>query len=589
VLVLPRWWMLTTPAPDGVRVPFTLWGGSGQSVDEAREFSTIRQAYDGKLPVRGPYLANHRDAAMQTGAGWSEAIGILGHVTGGPFWALAIITTLMATAGMLLFYWLGVRLTRSRLVAIAAMPIAIAGAQVFIRGDGLAALRHPYFIRQILTADPLREFLYWSRFLWPIMVMAPFFAVVLALPRVVDRGDWRWGTVATVGLALLVYSYVFFWTAMAFAVAMWGAWLLYRREFESFRRLAIVCVAATILALPELAITLTKSVTSTPDIQARVGLEQKGIDLRPYWQRLLIGIPFFYGLWKGRVQHGMLYACIFVAPVLLAGIKGIMPQQWHYQSQVFTGFAIPAVLAGGAGLLTMLPPQGSRVAVAGLGAAAVACTAYTFAFQAQALHQLNPVYSVSRDEYDGMRWVRAHVHGDETVVSPSIITNWNLADLTPASEYIMSGYNPVADDSELMDRFLRVSIAYGYSEDEIFSRLNPRPAPWDRDDDDPDELIGDTENSVVYFTFYSEWDHPNRVRRRISGWRERYERLADRSNVLSAYPAEYLYCGERERMWPVDDPPSGIYVTVAFHQGTVTIYKLVSAKSRNAEPFEGCT
>jgi hypothetical protein len=244
VLVLPRWWMLATPAPEGVRVPISVWGGNGQLSDEAREFTTIRQAYDGKLPVRAPYLANHRDAELQSGASLQEAIGVLGHVTGGPFWALAIVATIMAATAMLLLYTLSLHLSGLRFVAVAVLPMAIAGTQIFIRGEGLFALHNARFLRQILTADPLREFLYWSRFIWPVMVMAPFLAAVLALPRAVDTGDWRCSAVGAIGLALLVYMYVFFWTAMAVAVGGWGAWLLYRRDFESFRRLAIVCGTA---------------------------------------------------------------------------------------------------------------------------------------------------------------------------------------------------------------------------------------------------------------------------------------------------------------------------------------------------------
>jgi hypothetical protein len=54
------------------------------------------------------------------------------------------------------------------------------------------------------------------------------------------------------------------------------------------------------------------------------------------------------------------------------------------------------------------------------------------------------------------------------------------------------------------------------------------------------------------------------------------------------YPAEYLYCGHRERYWPVDRAPSGIYVTVAFQQGEVTIYRLAKAGEPQTEPFTGC-
>jgi hypothetical protein len=590
VLVLPRWWLLTTSPPDGVRVPISLWGAGGNGSDEAREVSVIRQAYDGKLPVRAPYLANHANAEPQAGAGWQEAIGIFGHVTGGPFEALAVVTTVMAVAAMLLLYALGVQLTGSRLIAAAMLPIAIAGGEIVMRGDGLWDLRHLHFLSQVLTADPLHETLLWSRFLWPIMVMSPFFAAVLALPRAVDTGSKRWGAVAAIGLALLVYSYIYFWTAAALAITVWGGWLLYRRDYVAFSRLVAVCVVATLLALPELAITANKSLASTPDAQARVGLESnRSIDLRVLPQRLLIGLPLFYGIWAGRVRRGSLYVCLFLSPLVLASIHGVIPQAWHYRSQVFSGFALPATLAGIAGLMRVLPKEGARIAAVALAGGAVFSTGFVVVFQARGIHEIDPAFAVSRDEYDALSWIRENIDGDDTVVSTSITTNWNLASLTPASEYIMGGFNPVAGDDELIDRYLRASIAFGYSEETTFDRLNPYRRPPIDDVDDPfDELLEETEESVAYYTFYSETDEPRQLARRIPEWRERFEELESRSNILAKYPAEYVYCGERERFWPVEREPSGIYVTVTFHEGTVTVYRLADESDPDAEEFEGC-
>lgn len=588
LLVLPRWWMITTTPPEGVRVPISLFGASRIGSDEAREVSVIRQAYDGKLPVRAPYLANHRDAELQPGAGWQEAIGIFGHVVGGPFQSLAVVTTIMAAAALLLLYALGVRLTGSRLAAAAVLPIAIAGGQVFMRGDGLFALSHAEFLKQILTADPLREFLAWSRFLSPVMVLAPFFAVALALPRAVETGSWRWGAVSAVALALLVYSYIFYWTAVALGVAAWGAWLLYQRDFTSFRRLVVISAAATLLVLPELAIVANKSLVSTPDAQARVGLESKSIELRVYVQRLLIGLPFFFGIRAGRVRFGSLYVGLFLAPVVLASIHGVIPQPWHYRSQVFSVFALPALFAGGAALVRMLPRPGVRAAAAALAAAAVLSTAYVVVFQVRGIREVNASFAVSRDEDAALRWIRANVRGDETVVSPSIITNWYLASLTPASEYIMGGFNPVAGDDELIDRYLRVSIAFGYSEDATFARIDPYYAPPLDEDAPPDELVRETEESVAYYTYYSETDNPAKLAERIPAWRRRYEKLQSEPDILAAYPAQYLYCGERERLWPAERPASNIFVTVAFQQGGVTIYRLADASQPGTLPFRGC-
>jgi hypothetical protein len=442
----------------------------------------------------------------------------------------------------------------------------------------------------VLLANPLQETLLWSRFLWPIMVMAPFFAAVLALPRAVDTGSRRWGAVAAIALALLVYSYIYYWTAAALAITAWGGWLLYRRDYTSFSRLVAVCVVAALLALPELAITANKSLASTADTQARVGLaSNRAIELRVYPQRVLIGLPFFYGIWASRVRHGSFYIFLFLAPVVLASVVGVIPQEWHYRSQVFSGFALPALIAGGAGLFRVLPRPGVRVATAGFAGAAVFSLVFVVAFQVRGIYETNAAFAVSQDEYDALRWIRGNVGGAETVVSPSIVTNWNLASLTPASEYIMGGFNPVASDDELIDRYLRASIAFGYSEETTFDRLDPRHRPPIDDVDDPlDELLLEVEESVAYYTFYSETDHPGKLSRRIPEWRERFEELESRSEILEKYPAEYLYCGERERLWPVEREPSGIYAKVAFREGAVTVYRLEDESDPDARQFEGC-
>jgi hypothetical protein len=587
-LALPRWWMLTTEPAEGARVPISVFGASRVGSDEAREVVVIRQAYDGKLPVRAPYLANHKDGPLEAGAAAPEAIGVLGHVTGGPFEALALVTTLLSALALLCLYALGVRLTGSRWIAVGCLPLAVVAGQILYRYDGFAALRHANVMRTMVTADPSREFLFWSRFLSPTMVLAPFFAVALALPRAVGDGDKRWGAVAVIGLAWLVYAYIFFWTAAAFALGAWGGWLLYRRDFEAFRRLAVIGVAAVLLALPELAVTVNKSLSSSGDAQARVGLEAKSIDLRTYVQRGLIGLPFFYGVFRSRIGYGSLFVCLFMAPIVLASTHGVVPQSWHYRSQVWGVFAIPLVLAGGAGLVQLLGRREARVAAGAFAVAAVCATAYVGVYQIRAIRQVDASYAVSDDESAALRWMRENVGGDETVVSPSIVTTINVAAMTPAAEYIMGGFNPVADDDELIDRYLRVSIAFGYGEDEIFQRIDPyHPLPFDTDDS-PNDLMQDTEQSVAYYTFYSETDHPDELAERLPEWHERFDELEGQPEILSAYPADYLYCGERERLWPVEREPSGIYVTVGFQQGTVTVYRLADESDPDAQPFDGC-
>jgi hypothetical protein len=81
---------------------------------------------------------------------------------------------------------------------------------------------------------------------------------------------------------------------------------------------------------------------------------------------------------------------------------------------------------------------------------------------------------------------------------------------------------------------------------------------------------------------------PERLDERMNAWRTRFRTISAEDNVIAAWPANYLYCGPRERFWPVVHPSAGTYVTIAFRSGTVTVYELSDAADPAAAPFKGC-
>lgn len=390
-------------------------------------------------------------------------------------------------------------------------------------------------------------------------------------------------------LALLVYSYVFYWTAMAAAVALWAVWLALRGEYASLRRLAVVGFLAVLLALPELAIVASKSLSATADVKARVGQDDLAILPAGLVQRVAIGLPFAAVLWRGPSRNGLLIA-LTASPLALTSVGGVVPQEWHYRTQVWGVFALPALIAGSAAMIRYVPRRLMLALQALLGVAAVVGLVFLVTYQVRALATAHRAFAVSDDEGAALAWVRAHVRGDQTVVSSSVTTNLLLASLTPSSEYIMDGYNPVASDGEIIDRFLRAQVAFGYGEDATFLRLDPENgtsvgeiSPQTRD-----ALERGVEEQAAYFLFYAETDNHEDILRRFPEWHGRFSALQVESDVLAAYPADYVYCGDRERFWSVARRPAGIYVRVAFRQGSVTIYRLSDAADPAAEQFMGC-
>jgi hypothetical protein len=140
-----------------------------------------------------------------------------------------------------------------------------------------------------------------------------------------------------------------------------------------------------------------------------------------------------------------------------------------------------------------------------------------------------------------------------------------------------------------MDRFLRAQAAFGYSEQDVFDRLDPANAYPTSDQTVPeDQLQQHFELSAAYFLFNWEITHPESIGGRLTAWRQRYAVLAEEDIVLAAHPADYLYCGPRERLSKVDRPARGLYVRDVFEQGNVMVYKLVDPAEPGARPFRGC-
>ena len=93
---------------------------------------------------------------------------------------------------------------------------------------------------------------------------------------------------------------------------------------------------------------------------------------------------------------------------------------------------------------------------------------------------------------------------------------------------------------------------------------------------------------MAYYLLNWEITHPETIERRIPAWRERFRELQSQPDALAAYRANYLYCGPRERLWPVEHAASGIRVKVAFQRGDVTLYRIAEPSDADARPFAGC-
>jgi hypothetical protein len=607
MLVGPRWWLLATDPSEGDRVGLSPWGAGTFGYDQSLYTPNIRQAFDGRLPLSSLYGEGGDDTPVQTGSFWLASIGLLGRATGGIFSSLALVTTLAAFAAFVLFYAMGIELTGSRWAAIAVMPIAMMGVEVITQADGISTLRHWLILKPVVTVDPKLDFHAWARFVAPIMPLPAFFGSVVAVPRAVESGRRTWIVAAAASVAVLIYSYLFYWTAMALALALWGAWLLYRRDYRGARRLIAVGVLAGVFAIPELASAMHNAFAFSADMKHRLGIGTPAPDDRPTLssiaQRFVIGVPFLLMLLRGP-DRNRLYIGLFVVPLVLARAPGVLPQPFHYTLQVWPAFAIPAFVAGGAAIAKLLTRSQQRAASVVLACVAVVGVAHLGVFQTRALRNVNAGFSMRTDERAAFDWIERNVSDGQTIVSPSVTTNMYMAALTPASKYIKDGFIAAPSDDEIVDRYLRTQIAYGFGEEATFARIDPvyrckqpddyrcaTPSsnfPFKDISPDLREREAALETNMAYYLLNWEITHPETIDSRIPAWRERFRELQSQRDPLAAYRADYLYCGPRERLWPVEHAASGISVTIAYQRGDVTLYRLAGASDADARPFTGC-
>lgn len=590
LIVAPRWWLLSTDPPSGARVLVSPWGAYHQGADEAEYAVVTRRAYEGDLPVRDPVLAGHAQPP-QSDALPQEVVGTLSRPFDDMFVGIAIAVTIAAFLGFLLLYAVAAE-AAPPLLAAASLPIVALVAQVYTRADGFAPLRHVAVLRAVMLFDPPREFHVWGRFAVPVMLLTPFFGAVVAIPRAVDTGKRGWIAAGVLCLAVLVYSYFFYWTALALALAAWLAWLILRRDYVAARRLVAVGAVTTLLASPELISLLRQSLTMSDDTRVHLGVAASiRIDRSVLWravEQLIIGLPFLWGLRTGR-RRDAFYVALFVSPLVLLGLEGVLPQPWHYITVVWSVFAVPAAVAGAAGIVIRLwprvPQPVARFGVPLAGALALAGVLHLAVLQVRATRDVNAAFALSDDEHAAFAWMAGHVHGSETVVSTSVTTNQLLSALTPASLYLPDGFLSHVDDRELFDRYLRASAAFGYDEETTFDRIDP--ALGGADHLPPYELR--YESFMAYYL--TNWEvvmDPQRIADRIPALRTQFRALQSSTATLAAYPADYIYCGHRERFWPARLPAPGTFVRVAFHQGEATVYRIGDASDPAAQPFVGC-
>jgi hypothetical protein len=421
------------------------------------------------------------------------------------------------------------------------------------------------------------------------------FGAILVLPGAVLEGR-RWHLVgAALLVAVLMYTYMFSWLSLAIALASWAVWLLVTNDRPAALRIVGIGAAASLLAFPELLLLANNSLTLSEDAQTRVGAFG-GIGLHTEWlspvfQRLLLGLPFGLLALRGAKERreNIFHTALYIAPLLPAMISDFLPQTDHFLFQAWPIFAIPMLVSGGIEGYRLLPDSGRTVVAGGFAVLAVLGAIHFATMQVRAVREVDATYAMPSDQYAAFEWIKANLSEEDTVVTPSWITNQQVAVLTEASTYLADGFLTRISNEEIADRYLRVSAAYGIDEDVVFYRIDPaRDVPTSKKDVPDDELERYFDEAMVYYLFNEGIRRPDELTERTPDWRDAYERLSAAEAPLAEYAADYLFCGHRERFWGEIDPAPGTWVSEAFRDGGVVIYRLGTVDTPGAVEFAGC-
>jgi hypothetical protein len=266
-----------------------------------------------------------------------------------------------------------------------------------------------------------------------------------------------------------------------------------------------------------------------------------------------------------------------------------LPQTDHFLFQAWPVFAIPLVLAGVTEGYRMLPHAWRPVATAAIGVAALVAGVHFATMQVRATNDINKTYAMSADEAAVFQWIESNLGETDTVVTPSWITNQQLAALTPASTYLADGFITRVSTEELASRYLRLSAAFGIDEETAFHRIDPaRDVPTSDKNIPDEELERYFDTAMVYYLFNEAIRRPSTLTDRFPAWRREFDGLVDEASVLSPFEADYLFCGHRERFWSTSAVAPGTWVEEAFSSGDTTLYRIVSENDVGATEFAGC-
>ncbi|MDP2593099.1 MAG: hypothetical protein Q8P52_00400 [bacterium] len=189
---------------------------------------------------------------------------------------------------------------------------------------------------------------------------------------------------------------------------------------------------------------------------------------------------------------------------------------------------------------------------------------------------LNGGAFILAEEFGSYEWIRENTPKDSVIGTPSFVSNTLLKHFTDKKIYVPDGYDTVAANDEIADRFFQISKVYGIGEGEFgrFFATGGR-IPENEDRTGISYLFADqfrAEQPGVIFTNRG-YGFPVWSGERHSAFVRRYEDFLKSGKTLP-YKLDYLYFGEREKAIARDPAKLNTDLEIVYDANGIKIYKL---------------
>lgn len=551
-----------------------------------------REIFDGHFPAAGPYADDIPRTLMNPLPPilFSAFLYLAGGDVNGAYLAAQFI---FVAAAFLLFYFLGLAMTNSRLWGLLFGFIGVFThlTQKFF----LYNYRDPLsiYVKDFLpfVRTPIPK-LHLARIDDPLLTMPFFVAAILAIYLFWKKPKASYAVLAAVLTGLLAYLYLHHWllVMMIVGVSFLLVLLWNRRDKPRIKNYLLMFAILAVISAPYFINNFSFLATYGKDFALRVGLEEdRFLGLKfLFTEPAIIGSHFIYAIillavylvyfkWLKNKEKGFfMLACVlsmfFVWQIPL--VLGSIPQLSHFlKSNSLIALILLFNLAYDAqSKLTGRTKRAVAIVVVVLIAGLVGKKVINVFQFINPPADIVESYSFPKDLLDSWRWIDGNLGPEPQIVSSSLVTSLYLAGNTSARPFLPTGFISSLPTTELEKRFLTVNKLFGVSPEILGRRFN------DFNDQYQDRCFGEPCFRSSHFNFTK-----NRWYLTEHGWY--MTRMANESDrVLGEYKnmkvswketgADYVYYGPWERQFSSVNLSADSGLKQVYKNSLVEIYRI---------------